>query len=109
MRGWQGDKALLPLAAARRTADSVLRLPAGAAACCCCCCRRVMLQLSHDCGFLEDIRVMDYSLLLGVHCPRTAGDTSAASANNTDKVRGLSGAVGSPRCMQKFTWRYAWA
>ena len=47
--------------------------------------RRVSSQLSADCGFLEDIRVMDYSLLMGVHC-RYYGETSG-SPLNTDKVR----------------------
>ncbi|KAL4451482.1 hypothetical protein ABPG75_007144 [Micractinium tetrahymenae] len=44
---------------------------------------KLLGQLAADCTFLEDIRVMDYSLLMGVHC-RSRGDTSA-SALNTDK------------------------
>ena len=62
---------------------------------------RLQGQLEADVALLQELGVMDYSLLLGVHCPRTAGggaggsggggggtagDTSAASANNTDKV-----------------------
>lgn len=46
---------------------------------------RLLAQLAADCTFLEDIRVMDYSLLMGVHS-RGRGETSA-SAFNTDKVQ----------------------
>ena len=45
---------------------------------------RLLDQMAADCSFLEDSRVMDYSLLLGVHY-RSYGDTSA-SPINTDKV-----------------------
>ncbi|GAB4813493.1 hypothetical protein N2152v2_000539 [Parachlorella kessleri] len=44
---------------------------------------RLLDQMRADCGFLEDSRVMDYSLLLGVHY-RSFGDTSASPVN-TDK------------------------
>ena len=43
-----------------------------------------MAQLAADCALLEELRVMDYSLLLGVHC-RTGGWTSSPPV--TDRVR----------------------
>ncbi len=47
--------------------------------------RSLLAQLASDCSFLEGIHVMDYSLLMGVHC-KSFGETSA-SPLNTDKVR----------------------
>ena len=43
-----------------------------------------MAQLAADCTLLEELRVMDYSLLLGVHI-RSAGGY-ASSPLPTDKV-----------------------
>ena len=51
--------------------------------------RSLLAQLAADCSFLEDIHVMDYSLLMGVHC-KSFGETSA-SPLNTDKVRRVRG------------------
>lgn len=45
--------------------------------------RRLMDQLAADCSLLEELRVMDYSLLLGVHY-RSTGWASSPPA--TDKV-----------------------
>jgi hypothetical protein len=45
--------------------------------------RRLMDQLAADCALLEELRVMDYSLLLGVHY-RSTGWTSSPPV--TDKV-----------------------
>ncbi len=45
--------------------------------------RRLMDQLAADCALLEELRVMDYSLLLGVHY-RSTGWASSPPA--TDKV-----------------------
>ena len=56
------------------------------------CLRSLLAQLAADCSFLEDIHVMDYSLLMGVHC-KSFGETSA-SPLNTDKARGRGGAAG---------------
>ena len=43
-----------------------------------------MTQLAADCALLEDLRVMDYSLLLGIHA-RSTGWMSSPHA--TDRVR----------------------
>ena len=45
--------------------------------------RRLMTQLAADCALLEELRVMDYSLLLGIHS-RSSGWTSSPHA--TDRV-----------------------
>lgn len=47
--------------------------------------RRLMAQLAADCALLEELRVMDYSLLLGVHSRSAEGYTSAELI--TDRVR----------------------
>ena len=44
---------------------------------------RLMTQLAADCALLEELRVMDYSLLLGIHS-RSTGWLSSPHA--TDKV-----------------------
>ena len=44
---------------------------------------RLMRQLAADCALMEELRVMDYSLLLGVHY-RSPG--YASSPQVTDKV-----------------------
>ena len=44
---------------------------------------RLTKQLAHDCALLEELRVMDYSLLLGVHY-RSPG--YASSPQVTDRV-----------------------
>lgn len=44
---------------------------------------RLMKQLAADCALMEELRVMDYSLLLGVHY-RSPG--YASSPQVTDKV-----------------------
>ena len=49
--------------------------------------RRLMGQLAADCALLEELRVMDYSLLLGVHF-RNSGWTSSPPV--TDRVRASS-------------------
>lgn len=46
-------------------------------------CCRLMKQLAADCSLMEELRVMDYSLLLGVHY-RSPG--YASSPQVTDKV-----------------------
>ena len=45
--------------------------------------RRLMTQLAADCALLEELRVMDYSLLLGIHF-RSTGWLSSPHA--TDRV-----------------------
>lgn len=56
-----------------------------------------MAQLAADCALLEELRVMDYSLLLGVHSRSAEGYTSAELI--TDRVRrpGPTPAGASPR------------
>ena len=59
---------------------------------------RLTKQLAHDCALLEELRVIDYSLLLGVHY-RSPG--YASSPQVTDRV---------PICMHAcMSWcLYAW-
>lgn len=47
--------------------------------------RRLFAQLAADCALLEELRVMDYSLLLGVHSRSAEGYTSTELV--TDRVR----------------------
>ena len=58
-----------------------------------------MTQLAADCALLEDLRVMDYSLLLGIHA-RSTGWMSSPHA--TDRVRvcylGLWASIQPPPC-----------
>ena len=49
--------------------------------------RRLFAQLAADCALLEELRVMDYSLLLGVHSRSAEGYTSTELV--TDRVRPL--------------------
>lgn len=56
-----------------------------------------MTQLAADCALLEDLRVMDYSLLLGIHA-RSTGWMSSPHA--TDRVRLCSPVL----CGQSFTF-----
>lgn len=62
--------------------------------------RRLMTQLAADCALLEELRVMDYSLLLGVHS-RSTGWMSSPHA--TDRVRPPllmhNSAVPDPPCL----------
>ena len=57
--------------------------------------RRLMTQLAADCSLLEELRVMDYSLLLGIHA-RSSGWTSSPHA--TDRVSASPGSL--PDLMQ---------
>ena len=52
--------------------------------------RRLMTQLAADCALLEELRVMDYSLLLGIHS-RSSGWTSSPHA--TDRVSACVGSL----------------
>ena len=52
-----------------------------------------MGQLAADCALLEELRVMDYSLLLGVHF-RNTGWTSSPPA--TDRARPSVNPLSSP-------------
>jgi hypothetical protein len=52
--------------------DHKFRLEAGAR-------DRLMRTLGEDCALLEELRVMDYSLLVGVHFRKTAAGAAAAS------------------------------
>lgn len=56
--------------------DATFRLPAPTR-------DRLMRQMQSDAAFLESVGVMDYSLLLGVHC-RAQAETSA-TPHNTDR------------------------
>ena len=51
---------------------------------------RLMTQLAADCALLEELRVMDYSLLLGIHA-RSSGWTSSPHA--TDRVSASLGSL----------------
>jgi hypothetical protein len=82
-----------------------------------------MAQLAADCGLLEELRVMDYSLLLGVHRRSAEGYTSTELV--TDRVRararrpaGRAGppdaacahgrycaSAGRPACLSVAAWR----
>ena len=57
--------------------------------------RRLMTQLAADCALLEELRVMDYSLLLGIHA-RSGGWTSSPHA--TDRASASPGSL--PDLMQ---------
>lgn len=61
----------------------------------CRCARRFERQLRADCALLEALRVMDYSLLLGIHS--RSGGGLASTPQHTDAVRTdcLLGAVHS--------------
>lgn len=78
-RGQQGGQR-----GGRSPIHSHLNLAPSALPCC-----RLAGQLAADALFLEDIHVMDYSLLMGVHV-KSFGETSA-SPLNTDKVSGWVG------------------
>ena len=52
--------------------------------------RRLMTQLAADCALLEELRVMDYSLLLGIHA-RSSGWTSSPHA--TDRASASPGSL----------------
>ena len=51
-------------------------------------------QMAADCKLLEELKVMDYSLLLGVHFRQTDGAPSSSNAGGETEVQGDDGAEG---------------
>ena len=61
-----------------------------------------MTQLAADCALLEELRVMDYSLLLGIHS-RSTGWLSSPHA--TDKVHASMTPCFAPLSGLSMDWR----
>lgn len=58
-----------------------------------------MLQLHADCALLEELKVMDYSLLLGVHVrSNREGYSSAVPTDREVRRCWWQGSVAMPQC-----------
>ncbi|KAG1330405.1 phosphatidylinositol 4-phosphate 5-kinase 10 [Cocos nucifera] len=57
---------------------------------------RLLAQIQHDCKFLEDEGIMDYTLLLGMHVCPAPFDSVIKDRNTSAHAAGSDGSKGSP-------------